>query len=227
VGWDARGSFIPKTKHIWLGRIPGDGGVNHFRAHSCGSHIVSEKVLYASSIRSYWDAPHLLEFYDDGLRSHIRNLCAGRSILIRFFDFGSEEKTANEPKVLSWVGRREIWKSGTGKSGADATFSVAGTGGWGCFSYTQKIGRYHGRADLHFVTFSCNERRTLLGRAYTRDLCLKILEQVRRKFQSRVVGYVVMPEHVHWLIGEPQRAALAILLQSTRDFAGILAAPLL
>src|SRR5690242_20266232 len=77
----------------------------------------------------------------------------------------------------------------------------------------RKLHRYHRRGDLHFVTFSCYERRTLLGRAYTRDLCLKILEQVRRKFQSRVVGYVVMPEHVHLLIGEPQRAALATLLQ--------------
>ena len=31
-----------------------------------------------------------------------------------------------------------------------------------------------------------------------------VLEQVRRRHQLVVVGYVVMPEHIHLLIGEPQ-----------------------
>jgi putative transposase len=77
----------------------------------------------------------------------------------------------------------------------------------------RKLRRYHGRGDLHFVTFSCYERRALLARVRARDLCLKILEHVRHRFQSRVVGYVVMPEHVHLLIGEPRRRTLAILIQ--------------
>ena len=31
------------------------------------------------------------------------------------------------------------------------------------------------------------------------------LERVRRSFRLHVYGYVVMPEHVHLLLGEPQR----------------------
>src|SRR6266851_5540265 len=31
------------------------------------------------------------------------------------------------------------------------------------------------------------------------------LERVRRSFKLHVYGYVVMPEHVHLLLGEPQR----------------------
>ena len=77
----------------------------------------------------------------------------------------------------------------------------------------RKLRRYHGRGDLHFITFSCYERRALLARVRARDLCLKILEEVRKRFRPRVVGYVVMPEHVHFLIGEPQRGTLPKVVQ--------------
>ena len=77
----------------------------------------------------------------------------------------------------------------------------------------RKLKRYHDRGDLHFVTFSCYERRALLGTVRARDLFLKILEQVRRRWAASVVGYVVMPEHVHLLLSEPRKGTLAKLLQ--------------
>ena len=69
------------------------------------------------------------------------------------------------------------------------------------------------RLDLHFITFSCYERRALLGTAHARHLFLKILEQERRSCASSVVGYVVMPEHVHLLLSEPKKGTLAKLMQ--------------
>ena len=62
--------------------------------------------------------------------------------------------------------------------------------------------RYTGRGDLHFITFSCFQRRPLLGTAWARDLFVKILSEVRERYEFQVVGYVVMPEHVHLLISE-------------------------
>ena len=41
------------------------------------------------------------------------------------------------------------------------------------------------------------------GTKHARDAFLRIFEQVRRKYKFEVVGYVVMPEHFHILIGEP------------------------
>ena len=35
------------------------------------------------------------------------------------------------------------------------------------------------------------------------------LERVRRKFRLPVYGYVVMPEHVHLMLSEPERETLA------------------
>jgi len=77
----------------------------------------------------------------------------------------------------------------------------------------RKLKRYHGRGDLHFGTFSCYERRALLGTVRARHLFLKILEQVWRRCVTSVVGYVVMPEHVHLVLNEPKKGTLPKLLQ--------------
>ena len=68
-----------------------------------------------------------------------------------------------------------------------------------------RLKRRYGLDDLHFVTCSCYRRRPLLANERARDVFLRIFEQVRRKYRFEVVGYVVMPEHFHILIGEPYR----------------------
>ena len=64
--------------------------------------------------------------------------------------------------------------------------------------------RYYGRGDLHFVTFSCYRRRPFLGTRRARDHFVKILNQVRSRYGFQLVGYVVMPEHVHLLLSGAQ-----------------------
>jgi putative transposase len=68
----------------------------------------------------------------------------------------------------------------------------------------KNLKRYYGRSHLHFITFSCHRRTALLGTVRARNLFLQALAEVRAKFQFALVGYVVMPEHVHLLIGEPR-----------------------
>ena len=69
----------------------------------------------------------------------------------------------------------------------------------------RNLKRYYGAGDLHFITCSCYRRQPLLGTPRCRDLLLTVLEQVRKRYESVVVGYVVMPEHIHLLISEPQK----------------------
>ena len=76
--------------------------------------------------------------------------------------------------------------------------------------------RFSGGRDLHFVTFSCYQRRPLLDHPLRRDLILEILERIRRRYRLVVLGYVVMPEHVHLLVSEPQRANLSIAIQALK-----------
>jgi putative transposase len=98
--------------------------------------------------------------------------------------------------------------------------------------------RQYGQGDLHFVTFSCYRRRPLLGTARARDRFLKILDEIRRRHGFCLVGYVVMPEHVHLLISEPakknpskilqvlkQKVARALLIKRRREISTQLLLP--
>jgi putative transposase len=90
--------------------------------------------------------------------------------------------------------------------------------------------RTYGSHHLHFITCSCYQRLPFLGTARARDRFLTILEQTRQRYRFVVAGYVVMPEHFHLLISEPeignpstvmqvvkQRSARALLPKRWRD----------
>jgi putative transposase len=80
-----------------------------------------------------------------------------------------------------------------------------------------RLRRYYGAGYSHFITTSCYQRRPLLGSRRNRDLFLEVLEQVRRRYQFVVVGYVVMPEHVHLLLTEPERRDPSIVMQALKQ----------
>ena len=73
--------------------------------------------------------------------------------------------------------------------------------------------RRYGHHHLHFVTFSCYRRLPLLGSKRARNVFVKVLGEVRAKFGVAVLGYVVMPEHVHLLITEPPNSTPSRFLQ--------------
>ncbi len=70
---------------------------------------------------------------------------------------------------------------------------------------------------LHFLTFSCYRRAPLLGTPRSRDIFEQTLERTRHWYGFYVAGYVVMPEHVHLLITEPERAKLSVALQMLKQ----------
>jgi putative transposase len=77
--------------------------------------------------------------------------------------------------------------------------------------------RYYGAGYSHFITTSCYQRRPLLGTPRTRDLFLEVMEQIRQRHQFVVVGYVVMPEHVHLLFTEPERGNPSLVLAALKQ----------
>lgn len=73
--------------------------------------------------------------------------------------------------------------------------------------------RHYGRGHLHFITFSCYRRLPLLRSVRTRNVFVKILDEVRDHYGFSLVGYVVMPEHIHLLISEPRRGTPSTAMQ--------------
>jgi putative transposase len=77
--------------------------------------------------------------------------------------------------------------------------------------------RYYGSDDLHYITCSCYQRKRWLDTDERRDLFLTILEEVRKQHRFVVLGYVVMPEHFHLLISEPQVGSPSTVMQSVKQ----------
>jgi putative transposase len=77
--------------------------------------------------------------------------------------------------------------------------------------------RSYGAGYSHFITTSCYQRRPLLGTPRARDLFLEVMEQIRHRHQFVVVGYVVMPEHVHLLFTEPERGNPSLVLAALKQ----------
>ena len=69
---------------------------------------------------------------------------------------------------------------------------------------------------MHFVTFSCFHRLAYLETPAARDLFEDSLARTCYRYQFDVFGYVVMPEHVHLLVSEPERELLAVALQGLK-----------
>jgi putative transposase len=76
--------------------------------------------------------------------------------------------------------------------------------------------RYYGKGHLHFITFSCYRRLPLLKTARARDIFVEELGRVRDETRFRLLGYVVMPEHVHLLISEPPQGTPSTVLQKLK-----------
>ena len=73
--------------------------------------------------------------------------------------------------------------------------------------------RHYGKGDLHFVTFSCYRRLPLLGTVRARNHFVRVLDQVRFKHKFLLLGFVVMPEHVHLILNEPRDGNPSKVLQ--------------
>ncbi|MGA7894608.1 MAG: transposase [Candidatus Sulfotelmatobacter sp.] len=77
--------------------------------------------------------------------------------------------------------------------------------------------RYYGAGYSHFITTSCYQRRPLLGTPHFRDLLLEVTEEIRQRHRFVVVGYVVMPEHVHILLSEPERGNPSVVMAALKQ----------
>jgi REP-associated tyrosine transposase len=77
--------------------------------------------------------------------------------------------------------------------------------------------RFQETGQVHFLTFSCYRRRPNFEGAHACNTFVNALERVRRDYSLCLYGYVVMPEHIHLLVDEPERDTLARAMQSLKQ----------
>jgi|SRR5579872_647824 len=76
-----------------------------------------------------------------------------------------------------------------------------------------KLIRQFGRGHLHFITFTCYRQLPLLRSIRARNAFVQILGETRDRYGFSLVGYVVMPEHIHLLISEPAKGTPSTVIQ--------------
>jgi len=76
--------------------------------------------------------------------------------------------------------------------------------------------RIYGRGHFHFITFSCYRRLPLLKTGRARDVFAKELSKIRDEMGFQLIGYVVMPEHIHLLMSEPVEGTPSTVLQKLK-----------
>jgi len=77
--------------------------------------------------------------------------------------------------------------------------------------------RFHESRQVHFLTFSCYHRRPSFLSTNACATFVSALERVRQHYDLCVYGYVVMPEHVHLLVNEPELSNLAQAIKSLKQ----------
>ena len=73
--------------------------------------------------------------------------------------------------------------------------------------------RLQNEGDLHFITFSCHQRLPYLNAPKTKQVIEDMLETLRIRHDFAILGYVLMPEHVHLLMTEPKIGTIASTLR--------------
>jgi len=81
------------------------------------------------------------------------------------------------------------------------------------FARPKGLRRRYGLRHLHFITCSCYRRLPLLASVRAKNLFVRILGEVRDRHGFALAGYVVLPNHIHLLIGEPVKGTFSIVMQ--------------
>jgi Transposase IS200 like len=95
---------------------------------------------------------------------------------------------------------------------------------WPAYGFVKPILLHRNSADSYERGMNVNEnifglrvlpyrRRPLLGTSRKRDAFLRILNEVRERYQFWLVGYVVTPEHIHLQFSESKADTPSTVMQ--------------
>ena len=69
--------------------------------------------------------------------------------------------------------------------------------------------RRHNLGQFHFIAFSCHDRQPFLSTSHSKNILEQVIERTRRSHGFSLHAYVIMPEHVHFLLSEPKSHPLS------------------
>jgi putative transposase len=80
-----------------------------------------------------------------------------------------------------------------------------------------KLRHYDNLDTARFITFSCFRRQPNLSNDSTKELFIAELNNARVKYRLRILGYVIMPEHVHLVLVPPEKSKLGLIIGALKS----------
>ena len=75
-----------------------------------------------------------------------------------------------------------------------------------------KLRHFDNWGTARFVTFCCYHRYQLLNESFAKKSFIKNLIKIREKYNIKLYGYVLMPEHVHLVLHPPEGLELGKII---------------
>ncbi len=80
-----------------------------------------------------------------------------------------------------------------------------------------KLRHYDKKGTARFVTFNCYRNLPSLAAQRAKDILIEHLEIARRKHRFKILGFVIMPEHVHLVIHSPHGMKLGLVIREIKS----------
>lgn len=80
-----------------------------------------------------------------------------------------------------------------------------------------KLKHYDDLGTARFVTFSCYHRLPSLNRPGAKEILIQELDRARAKYGFKILGYVLMPDHVHLVLFPPERMKLGLVIREIKS----------
>ena len=84
-------------------------------------------------------------------------------------------------------------------------------------SFMTRLRHYDDLGTARFVTFSCYYRLLSLNRPGVKEILVEELDRVRTRHRFRILGYVLMPEHVHLVLFPPEGMKLGLVIREIKS----------
>ncbi|MDP8246202.1 MAG: transposase [Candidatus Hinthialibacter antarcticus] len=81
--------------------------------------------------------------------------------------------------------------------------------------------RINEKGHVHFVTTSCCQRKPFFDSFEIRKIVLHSIDHIRNKKEFFVFGYVIMPEHAHFLLAAKQEQPISKIVGALKWYVSI------
>lgn len=78
-----------------------------------------------------------------------------------------------------------------------------------------------GNRGIHFVTALCYRRKPFFSKQWTRQIMIDAIDHTRGKKEFLLFGYVIMPEHVHFLVVSKQGETIFNTIRAIKWYTSI------